>query len=1151
MSHADFVHLRVHTSFSLSEGALKIADLAKLCVANAMPAVAVTDTGNLFGALEFSATLAAAGVQPIIGCLLAVGDEEERPANHRRRSFLPLLAKDEAGYGNLSRLTSASFLETEPGEAPRVTWDALARHADGLIALTGGPSGPLDAVLADGQMPAARDLLDRLAAMFPGRLYVELQRHGLEAETRVEPGLLELAYARDIPLLATNDVHFAGRDMYVAHDALLCIADGETVGREGRRRLTPEHGFKSAAEMRELFADLPEAIDNTLVVARRCAAMAPKRAPILPRFPTPEGVGEADELRRQAREGLERRLEQAVYRPEMDDDARRAAAAPYLARLDYELGVIIAMNFPGYFLIVADFIQWAKRQGIPVGPGRGSGAGSVVAWALTITDLDPLRHGLLFERFLNPERVSMPDFDIDFCQERRDEVLRYVCDRYGHDRVAQIITFGTLQARAALRDVGRVLEMPFGQVDRLCKLVPQNPAHPVTLAKAIEGEPQLQEARDADPQVARLLDIAQRLEGLHRHASTHAAGVVIGDRPLVELVPLYRDPRSTMPVTQFSMKDVEKAGLVKFDFLGLKTLSVLARAAVLIGRRGTPLDLGRIPLDDEATYAMLGQGDTVGVFQLEGAGMRDALRRLRPDAFEDIVALVALYRPGPMENIPRYCACKNGEEQPNYLLPQLEPVLRETYGVIVYQEQVMEIAQVLAGYGLGQADLLRRAMGKKIKSEMEAQREVFVAGAVARGTAKSQAQNVFDLMARFADYGFNKCHAAPYGLIAYQTAYLKANHPVEFLAASMSFELGGTDRLNVFRGEAERVGVPLLPPDVNRSESNFAVEIGAHGEGAIRYALAAIKGVGLQAMQALVAERTRGGPFRDLADFADRIDARQVNKRQLEGLANAGAFDALVPSRARALAAVEAIVGRAGAASRERNHGQAGLFDEDAVAKPPLAVPPVAEWSPVERLRHEHDALGFYLSAHPLASYGPALEAMGVTPAAEIDAAMAAGRGSEYRVAGVPLARRERTGNQGRRFAFAQMSDTSGTYEVVLFADLLAGARELLDSGAPVLLTVEARRDDDTVKLAARHVEPLDGAVAPLTQLSLAVTAEAALAGLRLALGEAKAGKGRVNLVLSRNGGEEVVVALPGGFALTPGLISRLSDLPGVALARA
>ena len=731
MSHADFVHLRVHSAYSLSEGALKIPDIASLCKANRMPAVAITDTNNLFGALEFSQTCAKAGIQPIVGCQLAVAFETPEPNRTHRNSFdeLVLLAQNEAGYGNLLKLTSQAFLAVEAGASPHVPGDAVKAHAEGLIALTGGRRGPLGRYLAAGQGDAAEAACDRLKAIFGDRLYIEISRQGVREETAIEPKLLALADAMNLPLVATNEAFFAEEGMYAAHDTLLCIAAGTSVNEPERRRLTPEFRFKTAQEMRAQFADVPEALDNTLVIAGRCAVMAETRAPILPHFVSEAGRSEIDELRHRATEGLEKRLADHVLSGSGTEEERAAAAAPYRERLDFELGVIESMGYPGYFLIVADFIQWAKGEGIPVGPGRGSGAGSVVAWALTITDLDPLRWGLLFERFLNPERVSMPDFDIDFCQERRDEVIRYVQRKYGEDRVAQIITFGKLQARAVLRDVGRVLQMPYGQIDRLCKLVPNNPANPVTLQEAIEIEPQLQEQRRQDESVARLIDIALQLEGLYRHASTHAAGVVIGDRPLEELIPLYRDPRSDMPVSQFNMKDVEKAGLVKFDFLGLKTLSVLQTAVDLLKVRGIEVDLERLPLDDTGTFEMISRADTTGVFQLESSGMRDVLRRLKPDRFEDIIAVVALYRPGPMENIPSYINRKHGIEAVAYDHPKLEPVLKETFGIPIYQEQVQQMARDLAGYTLGRADLLRRAMGKKIKAEMDAQGDTFIAAA--------------------------------------------------------------------------------------------------------------------------------------------------------------------------------------------------------------------------------------------------------------------------------------------------------------------------------------------------------------------------------------------------------------------------------------
>src|SRR5476649_4704 len=825
MSNLDFVHLHVHSSYSLLEGALTIARLAELAKADKQAALALTDTDNMFGALEFSEKLASSGIQPIVGCALAIdfGDTDSGARNANaspERTRIVLLAARDAGYRSLMRLSSRAFMDSPPNEPPRLKLEWLEAETDGIIALTGGPGGPLDSAIAAGQSHLANTRLDALIKLFGDRLYIEIQRHGTAHERMTEPVLIDLAYTRNIPLVATNEPYFATVADHEAHDALICIAEGRLVSESDRRQLNAEHRFKSRAEMRELFADLPEALASTVEIAERCAYRPNTKAPILPRFSVGEGgsvVDEADELRKRAEAGLTARLASAGV-------AEGHTVDEYRERLDFEIGVIAGMKYPGYFLIVADFIQWAKKKGIPVGPGRGSGAGSLVSYALTITDLDPIRFGLLFERFLNPERVSMPDFDIDFCQDRRDEVIRYVQERYGRDQVAQIITFGTLQARGVLRDVGRVLEMPYGQVDRLCKLVPQNPAHPVTLAAAIASEPKLQAFRDEDPVVARAFDIAQRLEGLTRHASTHAAGIVIADRPLSELVPLYRDPKSDMPVAQFNMKWVEPAGLVKFDFLGLKTLTVLDLAVKLLKRRGIELNLARLPLDDAPSYAMLAKGDVVGVFQVESQGMRRALVDMRPDRFEDIIALVALYRPGPMANIPTYCARKHGDEEPEYLHPMLEPILRETFGVIIYQEQVMQIAQVLAGYSLGEADLLRRAMGKKIRKEMEAQRERFVSGAIERGVERAQAINIYELLARFADYGFNKSHAAAYALVAYQTAYMKANYPVEFMAASMTLETGNTDKLAELRAEAVRLGIKVDPPSINRSGVAFTVE---------------------------------------------------------------------------------------------------------------------------------------------------------------------------------------------------------------------------------------------------------------------------------------------------------------------------------------
>jgi DNA polymerase-3 subunit alpha len=1137
-----FVHLHLHSSFSLLEGALPIARLADLAKADRQPALALTDTGNLFGALEFSEKMSSAGIQPIIGCALAVDFDDEAPVRSGvvKAGKLPrivLLASTEAGYRNLMRLVSRSFLGVAESEASNVKADWLAENSDGLIALTGGPDGPLDVQIAAARPELARTRLEMLAAIYPGRLYVELQRHGIRSEAAVETALIDLAYAAALPLVATNEPFFADRDDYEAHDALLAIAEGRVVAEADRRQLTPEHRFKTRKEMAELFADLPEALASTVEIARRCSFRPRTRQPILPRFTI--GDREADEvaeLRKRAKAGLEERV--AVH-----GVARGRTVDEYRERLEFELNVIGGMNYAGYFLIVADFIQWAKAKGIPVGPGRGSGAGSLASYALTITDLDPIRFGLLFERFLNPERVSMPDFDVDFCQERRDEVIRYVQERYGRDRVAQIITFGTLQARGVLRDVGRVLEMPYGQVDKLCKLVPFNPAAPVMLEKAIDGEPRLQEARVKEPIVGRLFDIALRLEGLYRHASTHAAGIVIGDRPLVELTPLYRDPKSNMQVTQFNMKWVEAAGLVKFDFLGLKTLTVLQTAVRLLSRRAISLDIDKIPLDDKKTYEMLARGETVGVFQVEGQGMRRALADMRPDRFEDIIALVALYRPGPMANIPTYCLRKHGDERPDYIHPKLEPILKETFGVVIYQEQVMQIAQVLAGYSLGEADLLRRAMGKKIKKEMAAQRQRFVSGAVERGVDRDQADSIFDLLQRFADYGFNKSHAAAYALVAYQTAYLKANHPVEFIAASMTLDMDNTDKLAEFRREAERLGIAVVPPSVNRSGREFDV-----ADGQIVYALAALRGVGGLAVDAIVSARG-ARPFADLTDFASRIDPRAVNKRTLESLAQAGAFDCLEANRARAFSAIDAIMAHAQRTGAAAAMGQSELFGGSG-PRAALQLHEAEAWLPAERLNREYDAVGFFLSGHPLDDYAAALKRLRVLPWSEFARSVKAGA-TAGRLAASVVSRVERRTRTGGKMGILGLSDPTGHFEAVIFSEGLAQFRELLEPGAAVLLHVGAEAQGDDVRVRIHSAESLDDAAAK-TQRGLRLFMQSAdpieLVAKRLNGGVDGRGEGtgEVSIVLLLPGGAEVEVKLPGRYPVSPQVAGAMKAVPGV-----
>ncbi len=1132
-----FVHLHVHSSFSLLEGALSVAKLADLAKKDRQPAIALTDTGNLFGALEFSEKMAGAGIQPIVGCALAIEMPGPAPRGPlaAERPRIVLLAASEVGWSNLMELVSRSYLETASDGAPHIRLDWLETANAGLIALTGGPTGPIDRVLAAGSPDLAEQRLVGLREIFGDRIYVEIQRHGLAEERRVEAGLIDFAYRLDLPLVATNEPFFAAQDDYEAHDALICIAEGRLVAEGDRRQLTPEHRFRTRAEMMQLFADLPEALANTVEIAQRCAYRPRTVKPILPRFTMDRD--EAEELRLQAEDGLRKRLD--IHGP-----APGLTAKDYEDRLAFELSIIEKMKFPGYFLIVSDFIKWAKAQGIPVGPGRGSGAGSLVAYSLTITDLDPLRFGLLFERFLNPERVSMPDFDIDFCQERRDEVIRYVQQRYGRDQVAQIITFGTLQARGVLRDVGRVLEMPYGQVDKLCKLVPQNPANPVTLKQAISDEARLQAEAEANPVVKRAFDIATRLEGLNRHASTHAAGIVIGDRPLAKLVPLYRDPRSDMPVTQYNMKWVEQAGLVKFDFLGLKTLTVLQTAVRLVAQRGIDLDLSTIPLDDPKTYAMLTRGETVGVFQVESAGMRRALVDMKPDRLEDIIALVALYRPGPMANIPVYCAVKNGQEQAAYAHPALEASLKETYGVIIYQEQVMQIAQTLSGYSLGEADLLRRAMGKKIRAEMDKQRERFVDGAVERGVPKGKASEIFDLLAKFADYGFNKSHAAAYALVAYQTAYMKANFATEFLAASMSLDMGNTDKLAEFRQEAQRLGIEVVPPSVNHSGREFAVK-----DGKILYALAAIKGVGVLAVDAIVEARGEH-PFTSLSDFASRINAKALNKRTMESLVNAGAFDALEKNRARVAAAIDSVLAHAASVGAEAASGQWNMFGGPAQATE-LPIPNVAPWLPAERLQNEYQAIGFFLTGHPLDDYAKALEKLRVQRWLDFQRSVRAGHGFG-RLAATVVSRQERRTKTGSKMGIVGLSDPSGQFEAVLFSEALNQFRELLEPGRALLLQVSAELQGEDVRARIQNAEPLDEATARM-QKSMRIFLRSpdpleSVASRLNALAGGGRGDGEVALVLllGERGATEVEVKLPGRFSLSPQIAGALKAVPGV-----
>jgi DNA polymerase III subunit alpha len=1123
-----YVPLRNLSCFTMLEGAMEPSSIAAQAARLGFPAVALTDRNGLYAAMPFTDACIAKGVQPVIGTALALA---RPPELGEKIDWLVLLAKDDLGYSNLCKLVSAAHLDRPLSEEPHIPFAKLEGLSDGLIALTAGLEGAVARLIAEGQKGKAAAYLKRLQQLFPERLYVELVRRRDPVEEAAEEALIELAFERDLPLVATNPAAYADPSFHAAHDAMLCIAAGQYLDSAERATSSPEAWLKDGAAMRELFADIPEAIDNTAVVARRCAVGAPKRDPILPRLSDHEDW----QLRRDAQAGLAERL---AGRSE-EDKAR------YRERLDYELGIINGMGFAGYFLIVADFIKWAKANDIPVGPGRGSGAGSVVAWALTITDLDPIALDLLFERFLNPERVSMPDFDIDFCETHRDKVISYVQQKHGRDRVAQIITFGRLKARAVLKDTGRVLQMSYGQVDRLAKLIPNHPTDPWTLERSLNGVAELAAEYKNEADVKRLFDLAMKLEGLPRHASTHAAGVVIGDRPLDELIPLYRDPRSETPVTQFDMKYVEAAGLVKFDFLGLKTLSVLKEGQRLLASRGVEVDFASLPLDDPAVYELLQRGDTVGVFQLESEGMRRTLSAVRPTAFGDIVALVSLYRPGPMDNIPMFGDRKNGRAPIEYPHPLLRDVLEETYGIFVYQEQVMKAAQVLAGYSLGEADLLRRAMGKKIQSEMGAQRARFVEGCASNGISPQKASELFDTIDKFAGYGFNKSHAAGYALIAYQTAWLKTHHRAEFYAASMSFDMSQTDKLALFVEDLRRGRVECLPPCINSSGARFTVE----GQ-AVRYALGALKGVGEKAMEAMVEERQSRGPFKSLDDFAERIDPRLLNRRQIESLAGGGAFDSLEPKRAAVFAAAETILAHAASAADQRESGQHGLFGSADSSVPPIRLPD-GEWSLSQRMAAERDSFGFYFSAHPVDSHRHLLAAHKVRSFAELASLpMSAEDGrATASLAALVEDTRWRTSARGRRYLIATLSDPSGQFQASAFDDdAIEALQRAAESGACGLLSVEVDRrpGDELPRVAVRRFQPLEAlAKRSRLQMIVRVRSSAEVAEVAAELARSGCGAGIVRLVLPLAGGGEATILVGRDFALDAELAARIERIAG------
>lgn len=1105
MNYAPFVHLRNHTAYSLAEGALRIPQLANMCKEYNMPAVAITDTNNIFGGAEFSKYIPESGVQPILGTQISVDFGLPSDITIKEKySQLILLVQNDIGYQNIIKLLSYAYLKKLAVETPHINFSDLKEHCEGLIALSGGVKGVIgQALIAENKELAEAKCLE-LLDLFKDRFYIELMRHNLADEIKTEDDFLDLAYKHNIPIVATNECYFATKDMYQAHDILLCITDGKYVDETDRRHETEEHYFKTAEEMVELFSDLPEAIENTVNIAKRCGYKVKKSPPLLPHVE--KGADEPTLLKEKAYNGLKERLETSNIIGEEEQK-------PYYDRLEYELGVIIQMGFSGYFLIVADFIGWAKRNNIPVGPGRGSGAGSIVAWSMKITDLNPLRFSLLFERFLNPERVNMPDFDIDFCQDRRGEVIHYIQEKYGFDSVGQIITFGKLQAKNAIKDVGRVLRLPYSKCDDLCKMIPfkiidaDGKDVPITIANVMTHIPDFKQAVDNDDVLKGLINIALKLEGLFRNAGTHAAGVVIGDRPIDQLVALYKDDKSDIPATQYNMKYVESTGLIKYDFLGLKTLTIIQKACDMIYKNhNIKIDISNIPIDDKETYELIASANTAGIFQLESKGMQDVILEMKPNRIEDLVALVALYRPGPMDNIPVYIRRKFGEEI-EYLHPLMEPILRETYGIMVYQEQVMEMGKSLAGYSLGASDLLRRAMGKKIKEEMIKQREIFKQGCLKYNNIDEEtSMKIFDLMEKFANYGFNKSHAACYAWICYQTAYLKTHYPAEFMAATMTYDMTDADKLSFFADNIKSMGIKLLRPDINKSYEYFSVE-----DGNIRYSMAGIKSVGVGAVKEIVKERETNGEFKNVTDFIERIGPKTLNRRMLENLIKAGAFDSLEPNRAKMFENVPYIMAQIISINQDKEINQTSLFslDEMSLKRDDIKLAEAIDWKPLERLKFEHEAIGFYVSAHPLDIYENVLKSLNAISSEELKSI---NQDRKATFAGIVDNIKSRFSKAGNKFYIVSVSDTKGTVEI-LFSERnmnFGKNEEYLKSGQPVAISCDVKTNNERVSIFGGNVEILSINTQLNGTLHIIVKSEEAVSSIKKTLGAI--GRGYTNI---------------------------------------
>ena len=1050
----EVINLKIHSQFSICEGAIKINQLSDFCKKNKVSAVGICDNENLSGALEFSNELSKLGIQPIIGTTIYLKDAVDKEIFYGKIS---LFAKNNKGYKNLLKLSSKSYLNLKDEDnKPNISFDLLTRYLDGIIILIGGSKSFFSDLFIKNKDNYCNKKIYELKKIFNNNIYIEIQRHNEPHESQLEKKLIKAATELKIPLIATNEVFYLNQNEYAAHDAYICVGEKSYVNDKNRLKYSDQHYFMQSEQLADLFKDLPDALENNKNFKYRFCYYPKKSKPLLPHF-VDENMDVNKVLKDKAEQGLQERLNKFIYPQHKNEIEREDIKKLYDTRLQYEVSVISNMKFSGYFLIVSDYINWAKSNNIPVGPGRGSGAGSLVAWCLSITDLDPIRFGLIFERFLNPDRISMPDFDIDFCQEGRDDVIKYVKDKYPN-KVAQIITFGKLQARMALRDIGRVLGLPYGRVDQLCKMIPFDPSRPLSLAESIAIEPRLQKEEKNDPIIKKLINYSLQLEGLYRNVATHAAGVVIGDRDLDELVPLYKDLSSTLPipVTQFDMKSSEETGLVKFDFLGLKTLTVIKKTIDFIHNDDAFFDINKIDLSDKKTFELLSSGETMGIFQLESSGMREVLKQLKPNQFEDIIALVALYRPGPMQNIPTYIARKHGKEQPDYLHENLKDILKETYGVIIYQEQVMQIAQALSGFSASKADILRKAMGKKKSAEMERQKKDFIEGAINNGISKDQAIYIFQLVEKFAQYGFNKSHAAAYALIAFQTAYLKTHYPIYFFCASMNTELSNTDKLNLFYEELKRLNIDIKPPNINYSFAEFLPR-----NKTIYYALSAIKAVGYEAISNIVKERKKNGIFNSVSNFLSRTDSKNLNKLQLEGLIKSGSLDILDENRKKLFEKVPDYIKQSKSSDQSNISNQNLLFSQELVESENIDTAEIAivDWDQNEKIKKEFESIGFFVGEHPLKSNLGILKQYKVLSYADFKN----NKSKDAMIAGTLISIQEKKTAKGNPYAIIKFVDLNSMFELFIFSERLIENRNNLLVGNSFLIKVKKEKNKEGI----------------------------------------------------------------------------------------